>query len=86
MLQRTYATVNDPTTKEYYNEQFLSIKPRCYNERDRILSADAARACVHDVSAFPALIRASVIIFVMVCKVQLSVKFSYMLIYTVYKS
>jgi hypothetical protein len=27
-----YATANDPTTKECYNEQFLSIKSGCYNE------------------------------------------------------
>jgi hypothetical protein len=28
-----------------YNEQFLSIKSGCYNERGAILSADVARAC-----------------------------------------
>ena len=28
-----------------YNEQFLSIKSRCYNEGGGILSADVARAC-----------------------------------------
>jgi hypothetical protein len=28
-----------------YKEQFLSIKAGCYNERERILSADVARAC-----------------------------------------
>jgi len=33
------------TTNERYNEQFLSIKSRCYNERAGILSADEARAC-----------------------------------------
>jgi len=34
-LQTTvgYATTNDSTTKECYNEQFLSIKSGCYNER-----------------------------------------------------
>ena len=38
------------TTNECYNEQFLSIKPGCYNEhryyneRGGILSADVARA------------------------------------------
>jgi len=32
------------TTKECYNEQFLSIKSECYNERGRILSADVAHA------------------------------------------
>ena len=37
-------------------------------------------ACVHDVLGLPALIRASVIIFVIVCKVQLSVWFSFLLI------
>jgi len=46
-----YATNNDATTNECYNEQFLSIKlgcyneHRCYNERERILSADVAPAC-----------------------------------------
>ena len=43
-------------------------------------------ARAHDMSGLPALIRASVIIFVIVCKVQLSVQFSYLLICTVYKS
>jgi hypothetical protein len=38
------ATTNDATTNEYYNEQFLSIKSGCYNERG-LLSADVARAC-----------------------------------------
>ena len=38
MLQLTNATkkdatTNDATTKKYYNEQILSIKSRCYNER-----------------------------------------------------
>jgi len=39
------------TTKEYYSEQFLSIKSgcynedRCYSERGGILSDDVARAC-----------------------------------------
>jgi hypothetical protein len=28
-----------------YNEEFLSIKSGCYNERGGILSADVARAC-----------------------------------------
>jgi hypothetical protein len=28
-----YAITNDPTTNECYNEQFLSIKLGCYNER-----------------------------------------------------
>jgi len=46
-----YATTNDVTTVECYNEQFLSIKSGCYNEyicyneRGGILSADVARAC-----------------------------------------
>jgi len=57
-----------------YNEQFLSIKSgyyneySCNNERGGILSADVARAC-DDVSDLPALIRASVIIFVIVFNV-----------------
>jgi hypothetical protein len=39
------------TTNKCYNEQFLSIKPGCYNEhgcyneRGRILSADVVHAC-----------------------------------------
>jgi hypothetical protein len=40
-----YATTNDATMNECYNEQFLSIKSGCYNERGGILSADVARAC-----------------------------------------
>jgi len=32
----------DATTNECYNEQFLSIKSGCYNERRGILSADIA--------------------------------------------
>jgi hypothetical protein len=32
-----YATTNDPTTNECYNEQFLSIKSGCYNKRGGIL-------------------------------------------------
>jgi ammonia channel protein AmtB len=40
-----YATANDATTNECYNEQFLSIKSGFYNERGGILSADVARAC-----------------------------------------
>jgi hypothetical protein len=28
-----YARTKDPTTKEFYNEEFLSIKSGCYNER-----------------------------------------------------
>ena len=46
-----YATTNDATTSECYNEQFFSIKSgcynehRCYNEHGGILSADVTRAC-----------------------------------------
>jgi len=40
-----YATTNDVTTNECYNELFLSIKSGCYQERGGILSADVARAC-----------------------------------------
>jgi hypothetical protein len=61
------------------NKQFLSIKSECYNEPGGILTADAARS-VHDVLGLAALIRASVIILVSVGKVQLSVKFSYLLL------
>ena len=38
-------TVGYATTNEYYDEQFLSIKSGCYNERGVILSVDVARAC-----------------------------------------
>jgi len=50
-----YATTNDATMNECYNEQFLSIQSGSYNERGGILSAD--------VSGLPVLIRASVIIY-----------------------
>ena len=40
----------------------------------------------YDVSDLPTLIRVSVIILVIACKVQLSVQFSVLLICTVYKS
>ena len=46
-----YATMNDATRNECYNEQFLSIKSgcynehRCYNDRGGILLADIARTC-----------------------------------------
>ena len=39
------AKMNDPATNECYNEQFLSIKSGCYNERGGILPADVTRAC-----------------------------------------
>jgi len=39
-----YVKTNDAKTNERYNEQFLSIKSGCYNERG-ILSADVACAC-----------------------------------------
>ena len=61
-----YAKTNNPKMNECYNEQFLSIKSGCYNEHRGILSA--------------ALIRASVIIFVTLCKAQLSVYFTLLLI------
>jgi len=38
-------TVGYATTKECYNEEFLSIKSGRYNERGGILSADVACAC-----------------------------------------
>jgi len=31
-----FATTNDATTNDCYNEQFLSIKSGCYNERGGI--------------------------------------------------
>jgi len=46
----SYATTKDATTKDCYNEEFLSIKlgcyneHRCYNERWGILSAEVTRA------------------------------------------
>ena len=53
-------TVGYATTNECYNEQFLSIKSGCYNERGGILLADVARACAWRVGP-SCLIRASVI-------------------------
>jgi len=47
-----YATINDATTNECYNEQFFFYKirmlnrNRCYKESGVILSADVVRACV----------------------------------------
>ena len=75
---RTY-TAGYATTNECYNEQFLSIKSGCYNEhicyneRGGIYYRPTLCALAHDVSGLPALIPASVIIFVIVCRVQLSV-------------
>ena len=40
-----YAKRNDAATNECYNEQILSIKSGCYNERGGLLSVDVARAC-----------------------------------------
>jgi hypothetical protein len=40
-----HATMNNATTNECYNEQFLSIKSGRYNERGGIVSADVAGAC-----------------------------------------
>jgi hypothetical protein len=71
-------TVGYATTDDCNNEQFLSIKSgcynehKCYNERGGILSAEKAHTS-RDVSSLTALIWASVIIYVTVCKVQLSV-------------
>jgi hypothetical protein len=39
-----YATTDDATNNECYNEQFLSIKSGCYNGREGTLKADAALA------------------------------------------
>jgi hypothetical protein len=80
-----YVTTNVTKKNEYYNKQFLLIKSKCYNDRGGIISADVARGA-HYVLGLPALIRASVVIFVIVCKIQLSVWFSYLLICTVCKS
>jgi len=70
--------MNDATKNECYYKQFLSIKSGCYNEhscynkRRGILSANLATRA-NDLSGLPAFGRASVIIFVIICKVQLSV-------------
>ena len=69
MPQRKNATKNDATTKECYIEQ------RCWNKRGGILWADVARACSWRVGP-SALIRASVVIFVIVCMVQF-LRYSY---------
>ena len=42
---RTHTQVGYATTNKCYNEQFISIKSACYNERGGLLSADVARAC-----------------------------------------
>jgi hypothetical protein len=39
------STVRYGTINECYNEEFLSIKSECYNERGGILSTDVAHAC-----------------------------------------
>ena len=36
------ATTNDHIKNECYNEQFLSVKSGCYDEREEILSAEVA--------------------------------------------
>jgi len=40
-----WATLNDVTMNECYNEQILSIKSGRYNECGGILSADVAHVC-----------------------------------------
>ena len=45
MCDQKRSAVRYATTNEYYNEEFLSIKAGCHNERGGILSADIARAC-----------------------------------------
>jgi len=37
--------MNNPTTKECYNEQPLSTKSVCHNKRRGKLSADVAHTC-----------------------------------------
>jgi len=49
--QQPWNTVGNATTNECYNEQFLSIKSGCYNERGGILSADVGRECARRVGA-----------------------------------
>jgi hypothetical protein len=68
-----------------YNERFLSIQSGQYNERWGILSADVVRACAWRVgpSHFDYSANHHCVI---VCKVQLSVYFNYLLICTAYKS
>jgi hypothetical protein len=47
MLQLTNATTNDDTTKESYNEEFLSIKLGRYNERDTRSSLNVSDQVSH---------------------------------------
>ena len=65
--------------EQCYNEQFLSIKSGCYNEREGIQLAEVARACAGRVglSRFDQSVSH---LFVIICKVQLPVYFSYLLI------
>jgi hypothetical protein len=66
-----YAAMNDATSNECYNERCLSKKSECYNEqmlqRSRRNTIGRRSTRVRMTSDLPALIRASVIIFVIVC-------------------
>jgi hypothetical protein len=48
-----YATTNDPTMNECYNEQFLSIKLGCYNEQ----------RCYNERGGIPFILESSIIVF-----------------------
>jgi hypothetical protein len=71
-------TMGYATTKQCYNEQFLSIKSGFTTNRNVTTNAEqycrpTKHVSAHDMSGLPVVIIASVIIFVIVCKVQLSV-------------
>ena len=71
-LQRTNSTTNSFRQDATMNTDAATKSEEYYRLTQH------ARA--HDVSGLPVMIRASVIIFVIVCNVQLSVQFSYLLI------
>jgi hypothetical protein len=72
ILQRTILQRTNATTNSFDQNQDATTKI------DATINAEeyywpTKHACAYNVSGLPALIRASVIIFVIVCKVQLSV-------------
>jgi len=77
MLQRTILQLLNATTNNIYQENQDATTNTDATTQANEYYRPMYHACAHDVSGLPALIRASVIIFVTVCKVQLSVKFSY---------
>ena len=74
------------TTNSFYryNQDATTNTDATSNAEEYYRPTQHSRA--HDVSDLPALIGASVIVFVNVCKVQFSVQVSYLLICTVYES